>query len=74
MSEPKVRMTIQEAIAVLFDCGLELLEDNARDLAKQDHAYAGQISEHQQVVRCKGAIAALREARDAGAVLPVEKA
>jgi hypothetical protein len=53
-------MTVPEAIAVLFDCGLPLLEDNARDLAKQDDGYNGPISGHPTVVACKAAIAVLR--------------
>lgn len=56
-------MTLQDAIAVLFDCGLELLEDNARDLAKQDDAWDGPPSAHPLVAQCKEAIAVVREAR-----------
>jgi hypothetical protein len=59
-------MTRQEAIRVLFDCGLPLLEDNARDLAKQDDRYDGPISEHPQVKACKEAIAVLRAELEPG--------
>lgn len=55
-------MTKDEAIQVLFYYGLPMLEENARDLAKDDDEYDGPISEHPDVVRCKQAIDVLRRA------------
>jgi len=52
-------MTRKEALVAAFAYGLRMLEDNARDLAKEDPDYDGPISEHPYVVECKQAIAVL---------------